>query len=130
MKYRPQSGARSWKPGESRPRNFAPARERVLAGGPSAQPDLLDADRAAFIVALDGADFELGEWEAEFTGSMFQRVERKLPLTDKMRVQIDRLMSRYPQFRPGPKLQPVRSTTREAWVPDDAQKLLSRGGGR
>lgn len=96
----------------------------------NAQPDLLDAERAAFIRALDGATFDLPEWEAEFTGSMFQRVEKRLPLTDKMRLQIDRLMRKYPQFTGREKLKPVRSTTREAYVPDEAAKLLARGGGR
>lgn len=115
------------------PRKFKPApasRHFAPSSSSSNQPDLLDAERAAFIRALDGATFDLPEWEAEFTGSMFTRVEKRLPLTDKMRLQIDRLMRKYPQFTGGEKLKPVRSTTREAYVPDDAAKLLSPGGGR
>lgn len=130
--WQPNQGARKFKP-VSGPRHFSPAHPPTR---PPAQPDLLDADRAAFITALDGAAFELPEWEAEFTGSMFVRIERKLPFTDKMRVQIDRLMSKYgtrvkwvPQAVAVRK-DPVRSETRVAYVPDDAQRLLSPGGGR
>ncbi len=129
--WQPNQGARKFKPA-SGPRHFAPrAPERAVGGGTATQPDLLDADRAAFITALDGADFELPEWEAEFTGSMFVRIERKLPFTDKMRVQIDRLMSKYGhRVKWAPKAaavrkDPVRSTTREAWVPDDIHKLTN-----
>ncbi len=125
-----RKGPRKFKPAPAA-RHFAPrAPERAVGGGTATQPDLLDGERAGFIRALDGATFDLPEWEAEFTGSMFQRVEKRLPLTDKMRLQIDRLMRKYPQFTGREKLKPVRSTTREAYVPDEAAALLSRGRGR
>jgi hypothetical protein len=113
--YRPGTGARHFAP-QTKAAEVGQAARPTLA-----QPDLEDARRAEFIRALDSADFELGEWEAEFTGSMFQRIDKKLPLTDKMRVQIDRLLSKYGHRVPWsgrPDLKPVRSTTREAYVPD------------
>jgi hypothetical protein len=125
-----KSRTRKFRP-EPAVRSFAPQRAAARPAG--SQPDLLDPDRAAFIRALDAADFDLPDWDAEFTGSMFQRLEKRLPLTDKMRAQIDRLMNRYRgrvKWGNSPVLGPVRSTTREAYVPDEAAALLTKANRR
>jgi hypothetical protein len=126
-----RKGPRKYKPAPAS-RHFSPP-QRAAVRPAGSQPDLLDTQRAEFIRALDAADFDLPEWDAEFTGSMFQRLEKRLPLTDKMRLQIDRLMNRYRgrvQWGDQPLLKPVRSETRVAYVPDDAAKLLTKGARR
>jgi len=88
------------------------------------QPHLLDAERSAFIRALDGADVDLEEWEVDFVGGM---LGRKF-YSDRMRAQIDRLMNKYrgeiTWEGKAPRLHPVRSQTREAYVPDEVTKLM------
>lgn len=115
--------ARRYQPGDTH-RFYKSARQESR---PTSQPELLDSDRRTFVQALDAADFEVTDWEAGFIESCL----KFRSYTDKVRAQIDRLIGKYGhrvkwKDAPTPKA-PVRSQTRVAYVPDDAQKLLSPG---
>jgi len=51
-----------------------------------------DADRVAFLNALDMADFEVSDWEADFLES---NLPRRHVFTPKQREAIDRMIERY-----------------------------------
>lgn len=117
MTYKPARPIRKFRP--------APA---VRSFG-KVQPELADRERWEFVQALDAAKLDLDEWETGFIKSCI-----KINYwSDKMRTQVDRLMNKYRgrvKWGNNPLLAPVRSKERVAFVPDDAAKLLSPGGGR
>lgn len=61
----------------------------------NAGPFTCDADRLSFLTALDQADVEVSDWEAEFIGSCLKRGTGAVLFSDKQRQVIWRLYYRY-----------------------------------
>ena len=61
----------------------------------NAGPFSCDADRLSFLTALDQADVEVSDWEAEFIGSCLNRHTGAVLFSDKQRQVIWKLYHRY-----------------------------------